>query len=297
MKMNATAIIKKILSVFSPELPEPPPPLPDTRDVSGLLFHPRHDEWGCETAFRAVELPVGGATLRMPLFPDDSADGDVVVFFHGNGETAGDWTWKAREMSQAFGASVLFAEYRGYGKSDGSPSYATMLSDAEVLFRSVRDGTLFGKPGGVRVGKVHVFGRSIGSAPAIHVVWKFGRDVASLVIDSGFARLPALIERLGKGAVHSPPLPRGFRDNADKLRETRVPTLFLHGGEDGLIPIEAARENFNASASPQRRLIELPGAGHNNTLFASDYFRHIGDFLAQIPKLAHEDVPFCYNAC
>ena len=40
----------------------------------------------------------------------------------------------------------------------------------------------------------------------------------------------------------------------------RVPTLVLHGIEDGLVPLEAAR--YLAGQIPGARLVELPGVGH-----------------------------------
>jgi pimeloyl-ACP methyl ester carboxylesterase/class 3 adenylate cyclase len=49
-------------------------------------------------------------------------------------------------------------------------------------------------------------------------------------------------------------------DVRDVLPTVRVPTLVLHGSEDQLVPIEAAR--FMAQRLPSARLVELPGVGH-----------------------------------
>lgn len=214
-----------------------------------------------------------GAVLKSHLFRNADADsGDVVIFFHGNGEIAADWFSFAPQMAKAFTANVIFTDYRGYGLSTGTPTYGDMLADAEAIFRDV--GTKY-------KGQVHVFGRSIGSAPAIHIAWRFPLSVSMLAIDSGFAHLPALIGRLGKGKV-SPRLRFGFKDNADKLGAIRVSTLFLHGVEDRLIPIDAARENYTASAATAKSLVELPGAGHNDTVFSRGYFEKIGAFISRL---------------
>jgi pimeloyl-ACP methyl ester carboxylesterase/class 3 adenylate cyclase len=49
-------------------------------------------------------------------------------------------------------------------------------------------------------------------------------------------------------------------DVRDVLPTVRVPTLVLHGSEDELVPIEAAK--FMAQRLPSARLVELPGVGH-----------------------------------
>ena len=115
-----------------------------------------------------------------------------------------------------------------------------------------------------------VLGRSIGSAPAIHLAWRFPDRVDALVVDSGFAQTPELVRRfrelrgLSDGA---PAAPTGFLDNVDKLRACPMPTLLLHGAVDPLIPPLAARENLDASNAAWKRLVEIPGAGHNDLLF------------------------------
>lgn len=50
-------------------------------------------------------------------------------------------------------------------------------------------------------------------------------------------------------------------------------TLLLHGEEDRLIPIDAARESYELSASSAKQLVELPGAGHNDTVFRMAFLR------------------------
>lgn len=248
----------------------------DAPEISKVLFHPFAQEVGEPDGFEIVETPVEDAVLKLHLFRNaDANEGDVVIFFHGNGEIAADWFPYAREIAGAFKANLVIADYRGYGLSTGSLTYGNMLADAEVVFDAVK--LRFRR-------RIHVFGRSIGSASAIHVAWRNNGKVVSLVIDSGFAHIDALIERLGKGRVNPPGLPKGFRDNVGKLGEIECPALFLHGCDDSLIPIDAARENFTVSISPQKQLVALPGAGHNDTMLSRGYFGKIADFVESIPR-------------
>ena len=110
-------------------------------------------------------------------------------------------------------ASVWIADYRGYGLSPGEPSYGAMLADAERLFEALTDRAA---RHGRRFRRCFVFGRSIGSAPAIHLAWRFPNLVDALIVDSGFSRVTELVrcfrERRGlpDGALIAP---YGFQDN------------------------------------------------------------------------------------
>ena len=69
-------------------------------------------------------------------------------------------------------------------------------------------------------------------------------------------------------------------DVRDVLPTVRVPTLVLHGSEDQLVPIEAAR--FTAQRLPSARLVELPGVGHmalkaGGTQLQTELRRFLGD--------------------
>ena len=237
----------------------------DAPEVSALLFHPRR----CEAAngLESTETRAGdGATLG-GLWLERPRTDDILLFFHGNGETAADWAGTAVRYAAALDASVWICDYRGYGASGGEPSYGAMLADAEAVFAALagREAAR-GRPFRRR----YVFGRSIGSAPAIHLAWRFLDLVDALVVDSGFARATELVGRFRE--LHglpggAPAAPAGFSDNVDKLRTCRMPTLLLHGAADTLIPPAAARENVSASPAAWKRLVEIPGAGHNDLLF------------------------------
>lgn len=54
---------------------------------------------------------------------------------------------------------------------------------------------------------------------------------------------------------------------ADSLRHTEIPALFLHGVEDGTVPIEQGRTNFESCAS-EKEWIAVEGAGHTAAFLA-----------------------------
>lgn len=239
--------------------PFPKPSVPDVSAdaVSRVLFHPRHEP--ATGGLEPTETDSGGVSVGGLWLERADSDG-VVLFFHGNGELAVDWAGVSGRLAEAFGACVWLADYRGYGRSGGCPSYGTMLRDAEAMWREL---DVRGRLRGREFRRRWVMGRSLGSAAAIHVAWRFPESVGGLVVESGFDRLPGLLERL-RGQKGVLKLPDGFSDNADKLASCRMPTLFLHGTADRIIPIGAARDNWTASGAPDKRLVALEGAGHND---------------------------------
>ena len=236
----------------------------DAPEISELLFYPRPNK---ETnGLEPTETHVNGAVLG-GLWREHPDSDDVLLFFHGNGEIALDWSGLIGQYAMALDASVWIVDYRGYGRSTGTPTYGAMLSDAEAIFAALaeREGVR-GRPFRHRF----VFGRSIGSAPAIHLAWRFPDRVNALVVDSGFAHVTELVRRFRESRNllgGAPVTAKGFPDNVDKLRSCPMPTLLLHGVADRVIPVEEARENFAASAARGKRLVEIPGAGHNDLLY------------------------------
>ena len=81
--------------------------------------------------------------------------GPVLVFAHGNGELIDDnldLKWIAE-----LGTSVLLVEYRGYGRSTGSPSQSSIVSDTNTFMKMLK-----ARPD-VDVERIGYMGRSIGS--------------------------------------------------------------------------------------------------------------------------------------
>ncbi len=68
----------------------------------------------------------------------------------------------------------------------------------------------------------------------------------------------------------------------DKVRSVRLPVLVIHGEEDSLAPVQQAVDMFHDFASPNKRMLTIPGAGHNDLLNLGrrEYFEAIRSFIA-----------------
>lgn len=176
----------------------------------------------------------------------------ATLFLHGN---AGNVTHRAARMREiaAAGSSVLVLDYRGYGKSSGSPS-------EEGLYRDSEAGFIYLLGQGYRAQHIILQGESLGSAVAIDLASR--RPCAGLILEAPFTSAGdvagTVVPYLG------PLLIRGF-NSVPKIRWIRVPKLFLQGDRDEIVPLRLGQELF-AAAQGRKTFWVIPGAGHNNIL-------------------------------
>jgi len=177
-----------------------------------------------------------------------AAPGPVVVFLHGNGERVEDWP-EMLAPYRALGVSVLLPEYRGYGRSAGTPSEAGIVADV-VGFVDVVSARA-----DVDASRVVLHGRSIGGGVACGVARQ--RRPAAMVLSSTFTSVVDMAAKMW--------IPRRFVldpfDNVSCLRELDVPVLIVHGERDTLIPVAHARALQAAAKDAE---LVLYAADHND---------------------------------
>lgn len=255
-----------------------PHPVLDSPEILRAIFHPRPE-------YRLnVAAPTGhplsirvspGVSVGARLYVA-SSEAPVIVYWHGNGEIAADYDALA-PLYTRLGISLLVADYRGYGMSTGTPTCSSLLSDAIAVFRSTGD--IF-EHHGLAPSRLYVMGRSLGSAAAIEVAAEAQDGLSGLILESGFADTFALLARLGvrqEGAIEA----RDGFGNAEKIAGVTVPTLIIHGENDVLIPPRDGEELFRHSGAEDKRLLLIPGAGHNDLMLMgqTEYFAAIRAFV------------------
>lgn len=226
-----------------------------------------------------LTIPVGGGVnVAARYYPSDSTL-STILHFHGNGEIVPDYDAIAPAFHAA-GASLVCADYRGYGNSTGTSSVSSLIEDAPAILSHV---IAFLKERG-NTGPLVVMGRSLGSAPAIELASTHGSDIAGLIVESGFAQTPPLLalfgislESLGLGDISA-------MDNEDKMADVRMPVLVLHAEWDVLLPPWNGERIHERAASEEKSLVVIPNADHNTIMAfgGSLYWGAITKFLAAI---------------
>ena len=176
----------------------------------------------------------------------------AALIFHGNaGSIAQRLEWLL--MFQRLGYASFIIDYRGYGRSEGTPSEAGTYRDAEAAWSYLT---------GVRrlaPGEIVLVGESLGGAVA---AWLAARiRPRALLLHSTFTSVPDL------GSQIYPLFPvrwlaRIRYDTLALLARIDCPVLIAHSPGDDVVPFSHGRALYAAASEP-KAFLELSG-GHND---------------------------------
>jgi fermentation-respiration switch protein FrsA (DUF1100 family) len=198
----------------------------------------------------------------------------AVLFFHGNAGNAADRLERARLLNARFGLDVFLVDYRGYGRSTGSPAEEGLYRDARAIYRAARER-------GFAPEQIVLFGESLGSAVAVALAGEV--PVGAVVLETPFLSVPEMARE------HYPWVPafliRSRFDSAARVASITAPKLFLVAERDEIAPPEQGRRLYALARAP-KNLYVIPGAHHNDTYAAGGeaYWRALGEFLAALPE-------------
>ncbi|MCI5224917.1 MAG: alpha/beta hydrolase, partial [Candidatus Electrothrix sp. AR4] len=230
----------------------------DSPEVQRILFYPR-------SAAR-TDLPAGASDVDIEVEPGikigcrlftAAKERPTILFFHGNGEILSDYDTIGPVYTQ-LQLNLLVTDYRGYGWSDGTPSFSTFLSDSHVVYARVKE--FLSKNGYSPT--LFIMGRSLGSASAIELAQAYNDDISGLIIESGFADTLPLAETLGADLAKINITEEQTFNNGDKIKHVTKPTFLLHGQRDTLIPLWQAEELHAECGARSKELQVVPGADH-----------------------------------
>ncbi len=197
----------------------------------------------------------------------------VVLYAHGN---AGNLSHRAellRRLHDEHGLAVMTFDYRGYGKSEGTPNEAGILQDA----RAARQWLAL--RAGIDPRDVVLMGRSLGGAVAVDLAAREG--ARGLILESTFTSMPEV-------AADHFSWPIGLVMNhrlrsIDKIGNYHGPLLMSHGDADRVIEPAHGQRLFAAANEP-KRFVAIPGSGHNDPQ-TSEYYRALDEFIAALPAV------------
>jgi fermentation-respiration switch protein FrsA (DUF1100 family) len=186
----------------------------------------------------------------------------TVLFFHGN---AGNISHRldTLELYHRLGVNVLMPDYRGYGRSDGSPSETGIDLDALAAWQYLREQR------GVAASAILIHGRSLGGGVALALADRLGGPHSApgaVFVESSFTS----VADVGADAYPWVPvrwLTRIHYPNRQRIARLRAPLLIAHAAADEVIPFHHA-ERLHAAAPSGTRLLRMRG-GHNDAFLVS----------------------------
>ena len=251
-----------------------------------MLGHPKNDPAMAAAAEAALRLRVTPME-RVELTARDGTR--LVGHWYGNGSARravvamhgwrGAW-YKDFAMIAPFwfeqGCAVLFAEQRAHGESGGNAIGFGVLERWDCVDWAEWVAARCGAET-----PIYLAGISMGAATVLMAAGlreSLPGSVRGIMADCGFTspeaiwrhvterdyRLPyglwkRQIDRLAAAKLRCAP---DAVTTVDAMQNTRLPVLFVHGEADTFVPAAMTLENYQACASPKKRLLLVPGARH-----------------------------------
>lgn len=189
----------------------------------------------------------------------ESAKGTVILV-HGNAANISNH-WHLVNWLPQEGFNVFVFDYRGYGHSEGKPSFKGTTEDTIHAIEYIRS-----RPD-VAPDQLLVIGQSLGGNNAIAAIGSLPaeqkRGICAILIDSTFFSYSSIANDKLSGA--------GLLIN-DKYSASQhiqqiapIPSLFIHGTADQVIPYSHTQRLFEIAPEP-KTLIIIPGGGHITAL-------------------------------
>ncbi|KAM5376995.1 hypothetical protein ACJZ2D_005197 [Fusarium nematophilum] len=203
----------------------------------------------------------------------------TILMFHGNAGNIGHRLPIARMIINYIGCNVFMLEYRGYGSSTGEPDESGLNIDAQTGLSYLR------QRAETRDHKLIVYGQSLGGAVSIKLVAKNQEagDIAGLILENTFLSIRKLIPSVVPPAKYLTLLcHQVWPSEAILPNITKVPTLFLSGLQDEIVPPQHMRQLYEISTAPTKRWKPLPGGDHNSSVLEEGYFEAMSEFIAEV---------------
>jgi fermentation-respiration switch protein FrsA (DUF1100 family) len=188
----------------------------------------------------------------------DVREGELPTFlcFHGN---AANIAWRADfyRFVRDLPANVLALEYRGYGRSEGTPSEDGLYRDAEAAYIYLTSQR------GIAPRKIIVLGQSLGTAVAAELAAQ--RELGGVVLEAPFPSARAVARRIywfvpGLGWLVRTRFPTS-QNLQTANRRFAAPLLVIHCTQDPVIPFAFGKEVYEAAPEP-KALLSVSGQCH-----------------------------------
>lgn len=194
----------------------------------------------------------------------------VLLWFHGNAENIGMGLAHMQELSR-LGVNILAVDYRGYGKSEGSPDEPGVYRDADAAYQYLVEGRRF------EAKNVYLYGHSLGGAVAVELASR--RPCGGLIVESSFTSVPAMARHIYRVPLAAR-LPHSQFDSLAKIRGVKAPVLIIHGTGDRVVPFSMGRRLYEAAKEP-KTFFPVENAGHDDpcVVGGAAYFNTLASFL------------------
>lgn len=266
-------------------------------EVTSLAMSQRVGAWLSSADVEQVDLPADSGELRLvgDIVYAQRASRQWAVLAHDYRDNRRSME-KFAEMYARHGFNVLNVDLRAHGESEGT-MIAMGWIDGQDIIEWI--GYLVGRFGADI--RIVLHGVSMGAAAVVNASsWARYPQIAAVVADSCPARIRECVLGAMRRIITVPPEPlfaaanlafraRGGFDLSeanpiDTVRQSTLPTLFIHGASDTLVEPSQAAELYSACGASAKKLHVVPGAVHAASVFVDPqaYEDTVFEFLGRV---------------
>ena len=162
--------------------------------------------------------------------------------------------------------TVYLVNYRGYGKSQGSPTQNTLFSDALAIYDVVQK---YHK-------SISIIGRSLGSGVATYLASQ--KEIEKLLLITPYDS----VENVAQGVYFYVPVKWLLKDKYNSMlyiKDIKVKTLIIYASEDEVINPKRTQNLIRYFKKEQLHVLKINNANHNDIALFDEYTKKINAFF------------------
>ena len=206
----------------------------------------------------------------------------IILYCHGQTRHMDHYWQRAKLLANCGGKErygILMFDYRGYGKSEGTPTEQGMYED-------VRAGYQWLLNEGASSQRIIIYGFSLGSAPATDLAaFGMGNEFpVKLILESPFASTDFIAQESTLIEVSASYITDLEFDNAEKIKLVDKPLMWMHGIEDDYVAITNGEAIISNYSGVDSTYIRVEGANHGQdgipqTMGYQNYLNAVQEFI------------------
>lgn len=182
--------------------------------------------------------------LIKPTMPPNA----TVLYFHGAGGNVTSYLPYVKPLTRA-GFQVLLVDFRGYGKSSGTPTHINIAHDAQFIFEEMNKMSNFNQL------EIIIYGSSMGTQVATKLAADNQEEIAALILDGTISSFVDIALQHAPLSAHegiksmAKLFPYSAQKDVQRIKE--VPILFIHSKEDKEVNFKQAQKVYDATTAPK----------------------------------------------